>query len=74
MWKECHKKEKSQESTNGSQLPLDQYEDLKSDGKMTYERICRQGGWRTGRRVCWIGTVGRQLLSGPRLTMSCSVD
>jgi hypothetical protein len=24
MWKGCHKKEKSQESTNGSHLPLDQ--------------------------------------------------
>jgi len=35
MWKECQRKEKSQEFINGSHLPLDQKEDRKTDGKMT---------------------------------------
>jgi len=33
MWKECQMKEKSQESINGSHLPLDQNEDRRIDGK-----------------------------------------
>ena len=34
MWKECQMKEKSQEFINGSQLPVDQKEDRRIDGKL----------------------------------------
>ena len=33
MWKECKMTEKSQESINGSHLPLDQKEDRRIDGE-----------------------------------------
>jgi len=37
-------KEKSQESINGSHLPIDQKEDCRIDGKMMWKWICRK--WR----------------------------
>ena len=73
MWKECQMKEKSQESINGSHLPLDQKEDQRTDGKMMWEWICRKWRSRIGRGMYWTETHGGQLLSGPKLIKSCSV-
>ena len=72
MWKECQMKEKSQESINGSHLPLDQKEDRRTDGKMLWEWICRKWRLRIGRGVYWTETHGGQLLSGPKLIKSFS--
>jgi hypothetical protein len=71
--KKCQMKEKSQESINGSHLPLDHKEDRRTDGKVMWEWIYRKCRLTIGKVVYWTETYGGQLLSGPKLTKSCSV-
>jgi len=60
--KNAKMKEKSQESINGSHLPLDQKEDRRIDGETMWEWICRKWRFRIGRWVYWTETHGGQFL------------